>query len=460
MSSAAPPTRLPVLIVDDEKNIRTTLTMCLESLGCEVKSVGSAEAALKEVGLHPPELVFLDLRLPDQSGLDLLPQLLHERPGLKVVVFTAYATLDTAVEAIKRGAFHYLPKPFSVPQLRLMVEQVQQAQRQERQQAALAQRLAQELPALELETHSPRMREALQLLERAAQADVSVLLRGESGSGKGVLAQYLHQCSPRRDHPFVVVNCPTLSDELLASELFGHTRGAFTGAVRDQAGRVEAAQGGTLFLDEIGEISPPLQAKLLRFLQDKQFERLGENRTRRANVRIVAATHRNLEADVQAGRFREDLLFRLNVIELRVPALRERPEDILLLAQRFLSFFASASRKPVPQLSRATEQALLAHPWPGNVRELRNTLERALILWPGSVLEPEVLPWRNTPRSLDPFQVGGDLTVEALEREHILRVLARVPTLAEAAQVLGIEASTLWRKRKRYEQEGGGHGCS
>lgn len=453
MPSPSAHARLQALIIDDEKNIRTTLGLCLESLGCEVHSVGTAESGLRWVAQHPLDLVFLDLRLPDQNGLELLPLLLQERPSLKVVVFTAYATIDTAVEAIKRGAFHYLPKPFTVPQLRLMVEQVQSAQRQERQQAALVQRLAQEVPSLELETHAPRMRETLQLLERAAQADVSVLLRGESGCGKGVLAHYLHQSSPRHERPFVVVNCPTLSDELLASELFGHARGAFTGAVRDQAGRVEAAQGGTLFLDEIGEISPSLQTKLLRFLQDKQFERLGESRTRKVDVRIVAATHRNLEADVQAGRFREDLLFRLNVIELRVPALRERPEDILMLAQRFLTFFATASQKPVPQLSRATEQALLAHPWPGNVRELRNTLERALILWPGPVIEPEALPWRTSLRTVDPFQVGGDFTVEALEREHILRVLARMPTLAEAAQVLGIEASTLWRKRKKYEQE-------
>jgi NtrC-family two-component system response regulator AlgB len=279
-----------------------------------------------------------------------------------------------------------------------------------------------------------------------------VLLRGENGTGKGVLAHALHAQSPRAMKAFVTVNCPTLSDELLASELFGHTKGAFTGAVRDQPGRVEAADGGTLFLDEIGEISPALQAKLLRFVQEKQFERVGENRTRRVDVRVVAATNRNLEDDVKAGRFREDLFFRLNVIELRVPALRERPEDIGPLARRFLAFFArAAGRKPM-ELSVEAEKALAGYAWPGNVRELRNAMERAVILWPAQVLTVEGLPERIAaqPRSLP--RVGANHTLEQLEREHIMQVLRRAPTLEEAAEILGIDASTLWRKRKKYEE--------
>jgi NtrC-family two-component system response regulator AlgB len=244
------------------------------------------------------------------------------------------------------------------------------------------------------------------------------------------------------------VNCPTLSGELLASELFGHAQGAFTGAVRDQEGRVEAAEGGTLFLDEVAEISPGLQAKLLRFLQEKQFERVGETRTRTADLRIVAATNRDLEADVSAGRFREDLYFRLNVIEVTVPSLRDRPEDVVPLARRFVAFFARQARRPVPQLSPEAERALVAHAWPGNVRELRNAVERAVILTPAQVLGPEALPARVA-ADAGPA-LGGDVTLEEIEREHILRVLARAGSADEAARILGIDASTLWRKRKKY----------
>lgn len=446
-------TRLKVLVIDDEKNIRTTLAMCLEGMGCQVTSVGSADAAMSAVSQHSFELAFLDLRLGESNGLDLLPRLLVELPTLSVVVITAYATIDTAVEAMKRGAFNYLPKPFSVPQIRLMVDQVVERRALDRQRADLEQRLSLEVPQTDLETASPLMRAALHMLERAATADVSVLLRGANGTGKGVLARALHVQSSRRERPFVVVNCPTLSEELLASELFGHTRGAFTGAVKDQVGRVEAAQGGTLFLDEIGEISPGLQAKLLRFLQDKQFERIGENRTRRADVRVVAATNRDLEADVKAGRFREDLFYRLNVIEIQVPSLRDRHEDILPLAQRFLSFFALAARRTPVQMSRATEEALLAYNWPGNVRELRNTMERAVILGSTSVLEPDALPDRILQHGEKGPRVGGDFTLEEVERAHIQRVLGRAPTLEEAARILGIEPSTLWRRRKKYEAE-------
>jgi NtrC-family two-component system response regulator AlgB len=249
----------------------------------------------------------------------------------------------------------------------------------------------------------------------------------------------------------VVVNCPTLSEELLASELFGHARGAFTGAVRDQPGRVEAAEGGTLFLDEIGELSPTLQAKLLRFLQERQFERLGETRTRRADVRVVAATNRNLETDVASGRFREDLLYRLNVIEVQLPPLRQRPDDIVHLARGFISFFARSLGRPAPELSAAAEAALRAHTWPGNLRELRNVIERALILSPGPVLEPAALPVRLAANADSGPTLGGDFTLDEIERIHIQRVLARHTKAEEAAAVLGIDPSTLWRKKKRWE---------
>jgi NtrC-family two-component system response regulator AlgB len=443
------PRSLAVLIVDDEKNIRMTLGLVLEQAGCTVTSVSDAAAAATAIERTPFDLAFVDLRLGHESGLDLIPRLLAQQPTLPIVLITAYAELDTAVEAVKRGAWDFLPKPFSPAQIRHVVDKAIERRELEWRVADLEQRVGAE--EVDVETQSPRMRAALETVSRAAAADASVLLRGENGTGKGVLARLLHAGSTRRQQPFVVVNCPTLSEELLASELFGHARGAFTGAVRDQPGRVEAAQGGTLFLDEIAEIPAGLQAKLLRFLQDREFERLGETRTRHADVRIVAATNRDLEADVASGRFRQDLLYRLNVVEIQVPPLRERPEDILPLARRFLATLSRTTRTSPPTLSKAAEQALLAYDWPGNVRELRNTIERVLILWPAQVIEPQAFPERMVPRDHATPTLGGDHTLDEIEREHILRVVARTTTLDDAAKILGIDASTLYRKRKKYE---------
>jgi len=440
---------LRVLVVDDERNIRATLSICLEGFGCAATEAASAAAALDALRLSPFDLAFVDLRLGADSGLDLVPRLLAERPGLQVVVITAYATFDTAVEAVKRGATDYLPKPFTPAQIRHVVERTVASRALANRIGDLEARLGEAAPDAMLETASPRMRAVLEVLEKAAPHEASVLLRGESGTGKGVLARALHALSGRRDKPFATVNCPTLTDELLASELFGHARGAFTGAVKDTPGRVEVAEGGTLFLDEIGEISPGLQAKLLRFLQERRFERVGETVTRTADVRIVAASNRDLEAEVKAGRFREDLLYRLDVLSVTVPPLRERAEDILPLARRFLAFFARGQRHP-PALSPEAERALLGYPWPGNVRELRNALERAVILASGPVLQPENFPERVAAHAAGVPALGGDWTVDEIEREHILRVVARAPTAEEAARILGIDASTLWRKRKRY----------
>jgi two-component system, NtrC family, response regulator AlgB len=368
------------------------------------------------------------------------------------VVMTAYATIESAVEAIKRGATEYLPKPFTPAQIRHVIDQSIKQRDLKNRLVELEGRLREASPEIDLESQAPKLRSVLAIASKASTSDAPVLLRGESGTGKSVLARSIHSMSHRRERPFVVVNCPTLSEELLASELFGHAKGAFTGAVRDQAGRVEAAEGGTLFLDEIGEISPALQAKLLRFLEEKEFERLGENKTRRADVRTVAATNRNLDDHVQRGLFREDLLYRLNVIDLQLPALRERREDILRLAGRFLGFFAKAARRRAPELSKAAEEALLSYAWPGNIRELRNAIERAVILWPAQVIEPESFPAHiaSSVRA-DAAALGGNFSLEVIEREHISRVVARTPTLEDAATILGIDTSTLWRKRRKYE---------
>jgi NtrC-family two-component system response regulator AlgB len=448
----APTKGLRVLVIDDEKNIRAILALCLEQFGCEVTTVASAQGALDALARQRQDLAFLDLRLGQSSGLDLIPQLLAEVPHLMVVIMTAYATIDSAVQAIQRGAADYIAKPFTPAQIRHTVDQCLTRRDLTRQISDLEGRLRNAAPDIDFESASPRIRTIIDIAGKAAVSDAAVLLRGESGTGKTVLARMIHDLSPRARSPFVVVNCPTLSEELLASELFGHAKGAFTGAVRDQAGRVEAAEGGTLFLDEIGEISPSLQAKLLHFLEEKAFERIGENRTRHANVRMIAATNRNLEDHVAKGLFREDLLYRLNVIDLQLPPLRERPEDTLRLARKFLTFFAKAARRRPQQLSPAAEAALLAYAWPGNIRELRNTIERAVILWPAEIVEPEAFPAHISALSkAQPAQIGGHFSLEEIEREHIARVLGRSATLDEAAAILGIDASTLWRKRKKYE---------
>jgi NtrC-family two-component system response regulator AlgB len=444
--------RFTVLLIDDEKNIRHTLRVCIEGMGGEVGEAGSAQAALEAIERTTYDAVFLDLKLGASSGLALIPQILAENPNAAIIVITAYATFETAVEAMRRGAWDYLPKPFTPAQIRLLLEKVVAQRSLSARVADLEGRLRLEAPDVDLASAAPAMHSVLEVVSRAAGADVSVLFRGESGTGKGVLARAMHAESKRRDRPFVVVNCPTLSEELLASELFGHAKDAFAGAVRDQPGRVEVAEGGTLFLDEIGELPANLQAKLLRFLQERLFERVGETRTRRADVRVVAATNRDLEADVKSGGFREDLLYRLNVIEVKVPALRERPEDILPLAHRFLGFFARTVGRAIPELAPAAARVLQDYAWPGNVRELRNAIERAVILWPSSRLEPQAFPERIAgARERGPL-IGGDFTIDEVERAHIMTVMARARTMDDAAAVLGIDASTLWRKRKRYDE--------
>jgi len=444
--------RFSVLIVDDEKNIRHTLRVCLEALDADVAEAGSVQAALEAIGRAAFDLVFLDLKLGAQSGLDLIPMLLSENPNVVIIVVTAYATIETAVEAIRRGAWDYLPKPFTPAQIRHLVQKAQEQRSLSARVADLQGRLADEAPEIDLGSDAASMRAVLEVVGRAAQADVSVLFKGESGTGKSVFARAMHLQSKRRDRPFVTINCPTLTEDLLASELFGHAKGAFTGAIRDQPGRVETAEGGTLFLDEIGDMPAGMQAKLLRFLQERCFERVGESRTRKANVRVVAATNRDLDADVTTGRFREDLLFRLNVIEIRVPSLRERREDILPMARRFLTFFARVVGRPVPELSPDAARVLVDYAWPGNVRELRNTIERAVILWPSPVLEPRAFPERIAGARGQAPTVGGHFTLDEIERAHIMAIVGQSKTMEEAAAALGIDDSTLWRKRKRYEE--------
>lgn len=435
-----------VLIVDDEPTIRRATRMVAEAHGFAVDEAGTPDQALAHVQRRRFDVVLLDLRLGAASGLDLLPQLLAVRPDAAVIVVTAYAAVDTAVEAMRRGAVDYLPKPFTPEQLRAALSRGEVVRRLRSEVSDLKDQLRTVAPGTDLSTAEPAMQQVLDTAWRVAGTDATVLIRGESGTGKGVLARAIHARSRRAARPMVTVNCPSLSAELLASDLFGHVKGAFTGAVKDTDGKVTAADGGTLFLDEVGDLPLALQPKLLRFLQDKEYERVGETRTRTADVRLVAATNRPLEAEVAAGRFREDLLYRLNVIELTLPPLRERPRDVLPLARHLLSFFATQTGRKIGGFTPEAEAAVRGYPWPGNLRELRNAVERGVILAAGAEIGLADLPARVGAAP----PAAGAATLDQVEAEHIRRVLAAAPSLDAAAATLGIDPSTLYRKRKRY----------
>jgi NtrC-family two-component system response regulator AlgB len=439
-----------ILIIDDEASLRRTMRTVLEAQGHQVTEVRDAPQALEIVGHHLFDVAFLDLRLSREQGLDLLPELLRLAPGLDVVVITAFATVETAVEAMRRGAFDYLPKPFTPDQLRLVLERAARVRRLQAHVEALEGQVRSIVPEADLQTEEPAMQQALEVALKAAASEATILLSGESGTGKGVLARAIHARSRRAAGPFVTVHCPSLSAELLESELFGHVRGAFTGAVRDTLGKAAVAEGGTLFLDEVGDLPAALQPKLLRLLQEKQYERVGDTQTRASDVRIVAATNRNLEADTAAGRFREDLLYRLKVIEVVVPPLRQRRRDLLPLADHLLRFFARQGGKNLTGFTAEARQAFLSYLWPGNVRELRNAVERGAILAADPLVGLVDLPAQIGAPPQPGMEVGGRVTLDQLEAEHIRRILATTATLDEAANVLGIDPSTLYRKRKRY----------
>ena len=440
-----------ILLIDDDQSLRKTLRLTLDAMGHRVTEAADGAQAQELLGHRLFDVALLDLRLGREQGLDLLPALLRLAPGLAVVVVTAYATIETAVEAMRRGAFDYLPKPFTPNQLRVVLERVAHVRRLESHVEELEEQVRAVVPEADLLTEEAAMRQALDVAFKAAPTEATVLLRGESGTGKGVLARAIHARSPRAAAPFVTVHCPSLSAELLESELFGHARGAFTGAVQDTLGKVAAAEGGTLLLDEVGDLPLALQPKLLRLLQERRYERVGETRTRASDARILAATNHDLQAAVAAGAFREDLLYRLNVIEVVVPPLRQRRKDILPLAEHLLQFFARQTGKAVSGFTGEVREALLRYPWPGNVRELRNAIERGVILGAGAAVGLADLPAQvGAPPAAGGMEVGGAVTLERLEAEHIRRTLAAHATLEEAAAVLGIDPSTLYRKRKRY----------
>ncbi|MGE5284867.1 MAG: sigma-54-dependent transcriptional regulator [Actinomycetota bacterium] len=445
------PTDAPtnVLVVDDESNIRKTLAICLEGEGHRVTAVSNFQDAVAEAARRIFHLAFVDLRLGTESGLDLIPVLLSGSPWMKIVVITAYASIETAVEAMRRGATDYIPKPFTPAQVLLAVRKVEEVRSLEQKVATLREDLERTTPAADFSSASPAMRRAMEIARQVAPTDAAVLLRGESGTGKTVLARAIHGWSRRSEKPFGVVSCPSLPVELLESELFGHVKGAFTGAVRDNPGRIAACEGGTLFLDEIGDLPLSLQPKLLRFLQDQEYERIGDPSTRKADVRIVTATNRDLEDEVKTGRFRQDLFYRLNVIQIEIPPLRERPQDFEALAKQLLAFYGRIHHRGFTGFTEEAMQTMKRHAWPGNLRELRNVVERASILCRSDRVGVEVLPGAFSRAEATPA-IGDLVSLGKIEEEHIRRVLASTGSLQEAAEVLGIDQATLWRRRKQY----------
>jgi NtrC-family two-component system response regulator AlgB len=443
------------LIVDDDKTFRDATCLLIEDEGHYAQPAANSEAALATLKEDKFDAVLLDVNLGPENGLDVLGQILKLQPNLPVVMFTAQGTVKTAVESMRRGALDFLEKPFTREQMHTVLARLNRFN----QMSQSIQRLEQEVqetksqnPELLLDFASPGMRQIMEVLQRAAKTPASILITGESGTGKSVLARAVHEQSHLADKPFVTVSCPSLSKELLESELFGHVKGAFTGAVKDHWGKVKAATGGTLFLDEIGDLPLEIQPKLLRLLQEREYERLGENVTRQADLRVIAATNRDLKKRMAEGAFREDLYFRLNVIAVEMPPLRARHDDLLRFANHYLKYFSKQCARPMPKFSNAATARMLAYSWPGNLRELRNAIERAVILVKGEELDAEDLPGDlngDSSHTETDLQPGAFVSLERLEELHVRRVLERTATVTEAAHVLGIDQATIYRKRKK-----------
>jgi NtrC-family two-component system response regulator AlgB len=451
------------LVIDDDKTFRDATCLLIDGEGHYAEAARSGELGLTELKEGKFDSVLLDLNLGTEKGLDILEQIRKLQPNLPVVIFTAQGSVKNAVEAMRRGAVDFLEKPFTREQFHLVLARVQRfhqlSQNIERLELEVKDSNAQS-PEILLDSSTPLMQEVMDTLLRAAKTPASILILGESGTGKSVVARALHQQSHLADRPFITVSCPSLSRELLESELFGHVKGAFTGALRDHWGKVKAASGGTLFLDEIGDLPMEIQPKLLRLLQEREYERVGENVIRQAEVRIIAATSHDLKKRVAAGAFREDLYFRLNVITAEMPPLRQRPDDLLRFAGHYFKHFAALCGRQLDGFSEAASAAIQAYSWPGNFRELRNAIERAVIMAKGNKISLEDLPaelrGQTAPGAKGngaPLEVGSLVSMEKLEEAHLRKILERTSNLAEAAQILEIDQATLYRKRKKIGLE-------
>jgi DNA-binding NtrC family response regulator len=438
---------LRILVVDDEAIVRDSLLGWLRQDGHQVKAAESAKTALHLTAEEAFDIVLLDIKMPGMDGLELQARLSAALPDLTVVVMTAYASVETAVQAMKAGAYDYIVKPFDPEDLSMLIRRAGEHRSLRAENRKLKESLEQAAAPPPLLGESAGMRRVQELVAAVAPTEATVLITGESGTGKELVARALHAGSPRRFNPLVVVNCGALSEGILESELFGHEAGSFTGARARHKGKFEAADGGTIFLDEIGDVSPKVQVELLRVLEEKKVTRLGGNTPIPVDFRVLAATHKDLGALVKEGVFREDLYWRLNVVIIELPPLRERPGDIPVLARRFVERFALAMNRRPPELSPAASEALLAYPWPGNVRELQNAIERAVVVARGDLVEPADLPVRVT---ASPGPAGPQSLAEA-ERQHVEAVLESSGwNISRAARTLDVDRVTLYNKIRRY----------
>jgi len=452
---------LKVLVVDDKQVMRDSVATTLQRGGFTVITANHGKAALTQIARHRPATVVSDLMMPEMDGLELLTEIRKQDAALPFVLMSAYGTIDVAVEAMKQGAFDFVQKPFDADQLVAVVRRAVEShlQAQERAEAGETSVEVQDGPALV--GSSKRMRELATQIHQVARSNGTVLISGESGTGKEVVSRTIHAHSQRADKVMLCVNCAALSSTLLESELFGHEKGAFTGADQLRKGRFELADGGTLLLDEVSEISPELQAKLLRVLQEQAFERVGSSVTMKIDVRVIATTNRDLGKEVAAGNFRQDLFYRLNVLPLPLPALSERTEDIPALCAHFLKLVAAREGRDAKQMSDAALEVMADYNWPGNVRELQNICERASVLSRGQVIKPEILrPWLVTPVDAEPevatmgaATASGVTPLEDVERQQILAALNRFSgNRTRTAQALGIGVRTLGLKLKKWKE--------
>jgi DNA-binding NtrC family response regulator len=436
-----------ILVVDDEEIVRASLSSWLQQDGYTTDTAADGRSAIERIQSEPWAVLLVDLKMPGIDGLKVLEEAKKTQPDTPVIIMTAYATVDTAVQAMKMGAYDYLVKPFQPEELSLMMEKVTTQQNLIRENILLKKALKEQYTFQGQLSKSPKMQAVFEIARAAADSPSTILILGDSGTGKEILARAIHAESPRRDSPFVAISCASLTETLLESELFGHEKGAFTGATFQKKGKFELAQGGTLFLDEIGDISPKLQLDLLRALEEKRFYRVGGTEAIHVDARILAATNRDLKKAVEDGQFREDLYYRLNVIAITLPPLRERKEDIPLLVEHFLEQLGVETDKNVEKVSPDTMDLLVSYDWPGNVRELRNVLERGVVLAKQPVIEPEDL---GLPLSDDGAE-NGLRSLREMERRHILKLLNEHDwNITRSAHALGIDRVTLYSKIKKY----------